>query len=91
MEDQAEAILICDPRNSRRSNPPWRSGEQIAGGLGSSFWKNEWETAFQLPESFSLYGELPPDITPKALVETGRGLRSRMRSDRTMIAAVESQ
>lgn len=79
---QVEAILVRSAELSALE-PAWRSGELLAGGLGPSFWKAEWPAAFQLPERFSLYGELPPDVTPRILVEAGRSLRSRMRSDRS--------
>ncbi|MGD0074451.1 MAG: hypothetical protein ABSD31_08925 [Candidatus Binataceae bacterium] len=79
---QAEAILV------RAAEPlaleaAWRIGEPLAGGLGPSFWNGEWAESFQLPDRFSLYGELPSEVTPKALVEAGRSLRSRMQRDRS--------
>ena len=81
-QGQAEAILVRSAELSALG-PAWRSGQQLAGGLGPSFWKGEWSAALQLPERFSLYGELPSDVTPKALVEAGRCLRSRMQRDRS--------
>jgi len=81
-QGQVEAILVRSAELSALE-PAWRSRQQLGGGLGPSFWKGEWSAALQLPECFSLYGELPPDVTPKALVEAGRGLRSRMQRDRS--------
>lgn len=81
-QGQVETILVRAAELSALE-PAWRTGQQLAGGLGPSFWKSECRTAFQLPESFSLYGELPPDVTPKAVVEAGRDLRSQMQRDRS--------
>ncbi len=75
---QAETILLRSAELQALESA-WSKGERIAGGLDSSFWTGT-SGAAPLPGRFLLYGELPADITPKAVVEAGRNLRSRMQS-----------
>lgn len=55
----------------------WDEGKLIGGGLSGAFW-HEGRLAEPPPWRCLLYGTVPPDISPKALVETGRVLRARL-------------
>jgi hypothetical protein len=81
-QGQVEAVLVRSAELSALETA-WRNDEPLGGGLSPAFWNGEWGAALQLPASFSLYGELPSDVTPKALVEAGRALRSRMQRNRS--------
>ncbi|MEA2626905.1 MAG: hypothetical protein QOD06_2950 [Candidatus Binatota bacterium] len=63
--EDAEAAVLA---------PLWTAGERVAGGLGRRFW-----TAAHLegaaPARFLLYGTVPAETEPGAIVAAGRALR----------------
>ena len=70
----SEVTLVRDTEISAL-RPLWEAGEAVGGGLSDKFW-NGGGFDNDLPRKCLLYGEVPEGISPKAIVETGRSLRT---------------